>query len=142
MKTRNTRLSNPRSSLVSSWVNLDFAEILHGLAPEFLESFRQTIREFAISDKQRRESTFLDERMVQGQHHGLIVHDVKRVLVLRWRILRVAQDDARLSRHRQGNRLVSHDTGRVHVHASNRPNVEHERKLRPLARPWHLSRTK
>ena len=60
-----------------SWVNLDLAKILHGLAPEFLKALRQTVREFAISDEQRRESAFLDERMVQGEDHGLVIHDVK-----------------------------------------------------------------
>ena len=38
--------------------------MLHRLPPEFLKAFRQTVREFAIPDEQRRESALLDEGMV------------------------------------------------------------------------------
>jgi hypothetical protein len=62
---------------VASWINLDLAQTLHGLPPEFLKAFRQTIRQFAIPDEQRRESALLDEGMVQRRYHRLVVHDVK-----------------------------------------------------------------
>src|SRR3981081_3965250 len=50
-----------RSSLVASWINLDLAEILHRLPPQFLKAFRQAVREFAIPDPHRRESALSDE---------------------------------------------------------------------------------
>ena len=72
-----TRMLRSRSGLVAPWIDLDLAQILHRLPPEFLKADRQTIRQFAIPDDQRRESALLDEGMVQGQHHRLVVHDVK-----------------------------------------------------------------
>jgi hypothetical protein len=44
---------------VASWINLDLAEALHRLAPQFLKAFCQTVCEFAIPDEQRRKSALL-----------------------------------------------------------------------------------
>ena len=68
-----------RSGLVASWINLDLAQILHRLPPEFVKAFREAVCEFAIPDQQRRKSALLDERMVQRQDHGLVVHHMKRM---------------------------------------------------------------
>ena len=45
-----TRRRCPLSGLVASWINLNLAQILHRLPPEFLKAFRQTVREFAPNE--------------------------------------------------------------------------------------------
>src|SRR5262245_49541669 len=67
---------------VTSRIDLNLAKPLHGIPPEFVKSFRETIRKFAIPNEQRRESPFLDERMIERQHHGVVVDDVERVAQL------------------------------------------------------------
>jgi hypothetical protein len=48
---------------VASRINLNLAQALHRLPPEFLKAFRQTVRELAIPNEQRGESAFFDEGM-------------------------------------------------------------------------------
>src|SRR5712691_12597830 len=75
----NSRRLVLRSGLVASWINLDLAQILHRLPPEFVKPFRQAVREFAIPDEQRRKSALSDEGTVQRQHDGLVVDHMKRM---------------------------------------------------------------
>src|SRR5688572_25963805 len=67
------------SGPVASWINLDLPEALHRFPPQFVKAFGQTVCEFTIPDEERRESALLDEGMVQRQHHGFVVHYVKRM---------------------------------------------------------------
>src|SRR5882672_7949253 len=68
-----------RSGLVASWINLDLAEVLHRLPPEFVKPFRKAVRELAIPDQQRRKPALSDEGMVQRQHDGLVVDHMERM---------------------------------------------------------------
>jgi len=61
---------------------LDLAQVFHGLAPQFLEAFRQAVRELTVADKQGSESTFLHKRMVQGKDDRVVVDHVKRMAEL------------------------------------------------------------
>ena len=64
---------------MAPWIDLDLAKTRHRLAPELVKSLGEAVRELAIPNEQRRKSPFLDERMVKGQHDGVIVDDVKRM---------------------------------------------------------------
>ena len=44
-------LSHPSSGLGASRIDLDLAKTLHGLAPELVKPFGETIREFAITNE-------------------------------------------------------------------------------------------
>src|SRR5262252_1495117 len=70
------------SGFVATRVDLNLTEILHGLAPELVKPFGQTLREFPIPNQQRRKSALLDEWMVERKHDGVVVDDVKRVTQL------------------------------------------------------------
>jgi hypothetical protein len=50
---------------VAPRINLNLAQTLHCLPPEFLKAFRQTVRELAIPNEQRSESPLL--RDVDGR---------------------------------------------------------------------------
>ena len=67
---------------MASRVDLDLAKTLHRLAPELVKPFGEAVRKLAIPNEQRRESAFLDEWMVERQHHGVVVDDVKRMAQL------------------------------------------------------------
>ncbi|SRR5260221_13630814 len=61
---------------------MDLAEVFHGLAPQFLEAFRQAVRELTVADEQGSESTFLHKGMVQRKDDGVVVDQVKRMAEL------------------------------------------------------------
>src|SRR6516162_9964635 len=68
-----------RLGLWTSRIDLNLAQVPHRLSPQFLEALRQIVRELTVAYEERREPAFLYEWMVQREHDGVIVHDMKRV---------------------------------------------------------------
>src|SRR5712692_6910942 len=64
------------------WIEIDFLQIAHRLAPQLLEALGEIARKLGVANQERREPPPGDEGMIERQHDDLLVHDVERVAEL------------------------------------------------------------
>lgn len=74
-------MNSPQYNLVRTGdgLEVDLAQVPHGLAPKLFEPVCQAAGQIAVAHKQRREPPFGHKGVVEGQHDGLLVHDMERV---------------------------------------------------------------
>src|SRR5712664_3596323 len=64
------------------WIEIDFLQVAHRLAPQLLETMGEIARKLGVANQERREPPSGDEGMIERQHDDLFVHDVERMAEL------------------------------------------------------------